>query len=301
MPSPTNPLARIYTLGKVLSIVILWLKKENQQELDPELVKDFINLACIDVAEILSGAGSDDYGKTATLSDQASSETTTIVTGASYTDGTKTVTKTSHGLTSADVGKRIAMWVSTTRAAITEIASITDDDNFTTVKSLNASVSGTLNYAIFSAHSTTNVDLSSYKIANITKIYDSTNKECVKVGDKNFDNIYRFTQKQNKVFWFKHGQSLFLHKGTSVDAFGTLTMYYNSYPQEVTEEADYLDIRDYYIPLVVAMAKNYCLEHLGITAPESLTNVITSKTREIRENIQREKALAEAKNQGATA
>ena len=86
--------------------------------------------------------------------------------------------------------------------------------------------------------------------------------------------------------------------GSSVSSFGTLTMYYNSYPQNVSEDEDYLDIRDNYIPLVTAMAKNYCLEHLGITAPEALTNIITTKTREIRENVLREKGLIEEKNRG---
>ena len=69
--APTKPLGKIYTLKKARSIIARWLKKETQEELAPELVDDLINLSILDVAEILSGAGSDDYGKTANITDAA--------------------------------------------------------------------------------------------------------------------------------------------------------------------------------------------------------------------------------------
>ncbi|MEM3091546.1 MAG: hypothetical protein QXD05_00210 [Candidatus Pacearchaeota archaeon] len=294
MPSPTQPLAKIYTLKMVVNTIILWLKKENQQELDPEIVKGFVNLATLDVAEIISGAGSDDYGKTAIINDQASSVTTNIIQNANYTDAARNINKNNHGLTANDVGKRISVWMGTTIAAIGEIEEIIDNNNFKITKALGQD--GIINYAVFSAHSTFTVDLSPYKIANITKITDSINKEVIKAGDREFDNLHRFDEKQNKVYWFKHGQYLYLYKGSNVQNIGTLTLWYTSYPQRVMNDDDYLDIRDNYIPLVVAKAKNYALEHLGMTAPESLTSLIDAKTREIRENILREKGLIEQKN-----
>ncbi len=295
MAFTVKPLGKIYTLKMVKNTVILWLKKENQQDLDPDVVAGFANLATLDVAEIISGAGSDDYGKTASITDQAASATATIVQSATYTDTTRNILKTAHGLTAADIGKRIALWLSTTRAAIAEIESITDVDNFIITKALGAP--GTVNYAVFSAHSTENIDLSVYKISNITKLTDSISKEVIKVGDKEFDNLARFDEKQNKIYWFKHGQYLYLYKGTNVAAYGDLTLWYNSYPQRVTEDTDFMDIRDNYIPLVIAKTKNMCLEHLGLAAPESLTNLIDQKTREIRESILREKGLIDQKNQ----
>lgn len=304
--APTKPLGKIYTLKKTRSIIIRWLRKETQGELAPELVDDFINLGVLDVAEILSGAGSEDYGKTGTITDDASAYTASVVVGDSYTNSTRTITKTDHGYTSADIGKRIAYFsdvgiaegsTPAPRICIAEIESITDDDDFVVTKAAGADMAS-VQYGVFSAHSETNVDISSYKIANITKIYDSISKEVIKVGDKEFDNLYRFDEDQNSCYWYKHGQYIYLYKGTSVDAWGTITMYYNSYPQifDADNETEYLDIRDMYSSLYIAKAKNYCLEHLGLSAPDSLTTQITGLTERYRDNILREKAEIDKKN-----
>jgi hypothetical protein len=300
MPAPTQPLGKIYTLKMARNLIIQWLKQEQQQDLDPDLVEGFLALAILDVAEIISGAGSDDYGKSADVTDAAGSTTTTLVAGSTYTHATRTVNKTAHGYTSADIGKRIAMW-SGSRAGVSWIESITDVDSFVTKQSFGANAS--IDFAVFPAHAETSIDLSSYKIANITKLVSSTVKEVVKVGDKQFDNLHRFEEKQNKVFYYKHGQYLFLYIGTDVSSAGTLTMYYNSYPQRVVgsdNDNEFLDIRDNYSALYIAKAKNYCLEHLNIAAPESLTNLIDSKSKEARDNILREKGIIEQKNLKAT-
>lgn len=298
MAYTVKPLGKIYTLSQVVQDIVLWTKKETQQELDPDFVKNLVNLAVMDVAEIISGAGSSDYSKDANISDEASSQTTTIIQSASYTDATRTVQKVGHGLTSVDVGKRIALWEGTSRAGISEIESIVDTSNFVVTKALGADVSGTLNYAVFSFHSETAVDLSNYRIAQVTKVYDSINKEVVEVGDKEFDNLYRFDTRKNKCYFNRRGQTLYLAKGSSVSSFGTLTMTYNSYPQKTEENDDFLDIRDMYIPLVILKAKNFVLEHLGEAPAEQFTNLIDNKTREIRENINREKEIAAQKNYG---
>lgn len=291
-----KPLGKIYTLSNLVNDIILWLRKETQEELDPEFVKNLINYSVMDVAEILSGAGNSDYSKDVVVSDEASSSTTSIVQSATYTDATKNVEKSTHGFTAADIGKRILLWSGTTRAGVAEIESITDENNFKITKALGEN--GTYNYAVLPAHSSPTVDLSQYRISNITKIFDSINKEVVETGDKEFDNIYRFPTKQNKCFYNVRGQNLFLAKGSQVDSFGTITMTYNSYPQKTTEDSDNLDMRDMYIPLVILKAKNFCLEHLGMTPPESLTNAIDQKSREVRENIQREKSIVLQKNVG---
>lgn len=289
----TKPLGKLFTLDGLVQTISLWLKKETEKELDPQFLKKLINLATMDVAEIISGAGSDDYGRTAVISDQASSVSTSIVQSATYTDTSKNILKTTHGLTAADVGKRIAVWIGTTRITIAEIATIEDVDNFTITKALGTD--GTVNYAVFSAHSTTNVDLSTYQLSNITKIVDSTNYEVKKVGDVEFDNLHRFDTNSDKVAYFKHGQTLFLWSGDDV-TLGTLTMFYNGYPQETTEDDDYMDIRDMYIPLVIAKAKNYAMEHLGMITPDVMQQIIDRKTSEVRENIQREKEVINQKN-----
>jgi hypothetical protein len=294
MPYTVNPLGKLFTMNDIVTDITLWVRKETQKDLDSNFVKNLVNYAVADVAETLSGAGSHDYSKDVNISDAASSATTLIVQSATYTDATRNVLKTTHGLVAADIGKRIAIWIGTTRAAIAEIESITDVNNFVITKALGGN--GTANYAVFSSHSSTTINLSQYRISNVTKVYDSINKEVVEHGDKDFDNIYRFPTKQNKCYYNVRGQYMYLYKGTDVSAFGDLTMTFNGYPQITTEDDDNLDIRDMYIPLVILKAKNFCLEHLGQTAPESLTNAIDQKSREVRENIQREKEIAAKKN-----
>lgn len=296
MSYTVKPLGKLYTLIYVVNNIILWLRKETQKDLDPDFVKVLVNLSVLDVAEILSGAGSSDYSKDVNITDQAASFTTTIKQSATYTNSTRNVFLTTHGLTASDIGKRIAIWIGTTRAGIAEIESITDADNFVITKALGGD--GTANYAVLSFHSSPTVDLSTYNIAQVTKILDSVNGEVVEKPDKVFDNIYRFPTWQNKVFYNVRGQYLHLKQGTEVAAIGDLTMSYNSYPQKTEEDADQLDIRDMYLPLVTLKAKNYCIEHLGLVPPESLTNAIDQKSREVRENIQKEKELANIKSQG---
>jgi hypothetical protein len=294
MPSgPTKPLGLIYTQKMAVNTIILWLKKENQTELDPTFVAGIVNLSIIDVAEIISGAGSDDYGKTAIITDLSSSISRTIVTGATLSVANN-ILSDSHGLTSANVGQRIVLWLGTTFSAIATITSVVDTNNFT-ISNLAIAGNPSINYAVLSAYSTPNVDLSQYPLSNITKIVDSISNEVIKVGDREFDNLYRFDEKQNKLYWFKHGQTLFLYKGTNVPAFGTLTLFYNSYPQQTYNDSDNLDIRDMYVPLVIAKAKNSCLEHLGVEPPESLQTTIDSKTANIRDNILRERQTIEQK------
>src|SRR5690606_28364064 len=111
-----------------------------------------------------------------------------------YTDATRNIQQAGHNLTSADVGKRTSIWIGATRAAIAEIELIIDSANFRISKALG--IDGIANYAVFSAHSSSTVDISSFQLSNITKIYDSINKEIIKVGDKEFDNLYRFDEKQ---------------------------------------------------------------------------------------------------------
>lgn len=301
---PIKPLGRIWTLKMVVDTILQWLREETQQRLDPEFVKTLVNVAINDTAEFLSGAGSDDYGRTAFLNDILSNVSASVKNNGVYTDSLRRITRTSHGLTSGDIGKRIVYITSlptegpNDRCVITEIEEIIDANNFRVKIAAGVDIPN-IRYAVFPTHTAMSVDLSPYRISNITKITDTVTGEVIKVGDREFDNLQRFTEKQNKVYYFQHGQVLYLYKGTRVTNIGTLTMFYNSYPQLFTDENSLLDIKDNYVPLVIATAKNYCLEHLGLAASEQLNNVIDAKKREIKENILREKSIIEQKNQNS--
>lgn len=295
--SPTNPLATIYTIDAIVKTIAQWLKQESQEELDLEFIKTLVNIAILNVSETISGAGGDDYYKSVVIANSSSSVSAIIVTGRSYTDATKTISSPSHGFTSADIGKRIALWNGTTKAMIATIASITDTNFFTIDQAFGADIAGTVSYSVFSQFSDTSINLSSYPILDIIKITDSINKEVVFTSAKSFDNLSRFPEKQNKIYYTKLGQFLFFFIGTSISAVGTWTMWYNSYPQKVMNDGDYVDIRDSYVPLVIELSKQYCLQHLNINVPDTITQAIENKTASMRDNILKRQALTMQKSE----
>lgn len=291
-------LGKIFTVKNVVDTVLLWLREEMQGDLEPNLVKNFANLAVMEEAEKIAAVNTDDYGKTASVTESAANVTTTIVTGVNYTDINKTITSPGHGLTTSDVGKRIIVQAGSppTRIGIGEIASITDTDNFVLKDAFGLTViDSTLTYAILSQHASLTIDLSGYKIMNIVKLYSTVHKEVKKLGDIEADNIERNDFKASKVYWYKHGETIFLVIPAGQTA-GALTLFYNSYPEKKTSDTDYFDIRDNYIPQVIRRTKQYCLEHLGITPPESLTNIIEQTSEINKKNDMDRRAAIEAEN-----
>ena len=303
--TPVKPLGRIWTLKMVVDTILQWLKQETQEKLDPEFVKTLVNVAISDTAEFLSSANSDDYGKVANFNSISSSVSNNVRINATYNNSNRTIIRASHGLTSNDVGKRIVyfslkapneMEGTNTIFVIAEIERIVSNDSFTVTKPAGVNINPAA-YVVFSSHTDMTIDLSDLRVINITKITESNTGEVIKTGDKEFDNIKRFPEKQNKIYYHTHGQTLYLYKGERVGNIGTLTLYYNSYPQLFTDDNSFLDIRDNYVPLVIATAKVYCLEHLGLGQAEHLHQFIDNKKKEIRENINRERMAIAMKNQ----
>lgn len=297
--TPVRPLGKIWTLGQVGKTLEQWLQKETQKELNPEFVKTLINVAVGDVAEFLSGAGIGDYIKIYTINDQASSIANPVA-GATYTNSTKTITKTAHGLTTADIGRRIVYIDGSSLGAIpavviAEIEDITDEDNFV-VSIARGSDMSTVEYAVFSAHSTTNIDLAAYRVAEVVKLTDSITKQIRKIGSEAFENHARYPERQKEIVWYTAGDYLFIRKGDDITMFGTLQMHIASYPQLFTDEDSKLDIRDMYVPsLVIPQAKLNCIEHLQMTAKIS-SQELDSKKRELRDNILKEKQAIQERN-----
>lgn len=254
-------LSKIFTVGNVVKTVLLTLKQADQGELEPELVKNFANLAVFEIANEISKVTTD-YGKTSDVTDASTNVSTSVVTGANYANATKLVTKASHGLTSNDVGKRIILIISG-RYAIFNIAHIYTANTFSITGEFGVSVvDDTLSYVVLSNHSNTTIDLSSLQIMNITKLYSSTLKEIPMLEEVEADNIHRNDFKVvNKAFWFQHGEYIFITNPESV-SLGTLKLFYNEYPSKKTSDSEYFDIRDNYIPQVIKRTVEICIEHL---------------------------------------
>lgn len=184
---PVKPLGKLFTLISVVNTILLWLKQDLQSELEPELVKSFVNLAIIDVSETPAVKESDDYGQIVKLPTQTS----------------------------------------------------------------------------------TVYDLYSYNLSGIAKIVSTTAGEVISLDSSEIENISRYPDKQNKIYWNKIGMNLSLYIGIGISNRGDLNMYYKTLPQLHTLDNELLDIRDNYISLIIARAKDYCKEHLGLAVPQT--------------------------------
>jgi hypothetical protein len=257
--------------------------------LDTEL-NDFIHLAICDLAELLNAAKYPDYGVPVVINTVSPGG---IVTGATYTSSTNNIQQTSHGFTSADIGKLIAFQYSTTFQAVAKIVSITDANNFIVSNGFGSSTY-TINYCTFTASQSITIDISSYRLDTITKVVDSINGLVVPADDNDIENYSTMDQKQYNVFWDRIGDTLYLYKGTHVASLGTLTLFYNRLPIKATLSTDYLDIRDKYMKLALDKAKILVYETLKQQPPENLTSTTNTSVAAIRQGIQDEARAAQS-------
>lgn len=128
------------------------------------------------------------------------------------------------------------------------------------------------------------VDLASLanSVDKVIKLFDSANGLILPAGDYEFDNIINIPQKQKNVWYIQFGEKIFLLYGTGATQIGTVTLFYYRQPTMVSADGDYVDMKDKYVPLLVAKAKNLIYEQLRMAPPESLTNMIEQKSAEIR-------------------
>ncbi len=275
-------LSKNYTHKNISSLVRDLANEVAPDKIQPDTITAIINKNTLDIAEQLNGASAPDYGTTGTITDAASSVLASYVTGASYTSGTKNILKTTHTLTSADVGKRVAYWIASSKICVTEIVSIVDANNFTVLHDLAVTGSGTINYAVFSAHSTTNVDVSGLKIDKIIKIKDSISGLVSERKDLEFENLSTIDTFENSVFFNHFGETLFLFKGSGVTIWGTLTLYYYRLPTAVSADGDYIDMRDKYIPLLIDKCKLEVYERGSFAPPKELSLSVENRVQAIR-------------------
>lgn len=289
-------LSKDYTLKILRGIVILWQQKLSISELDTDLVDDFINLAVGDTFQEQADQIMEDYGRTQILADASAAFNAAAVQTGVFTTLTKNILKTAHGLTATDIGKRIIMGKSVTGTGvvsyltIANIVSIIDADNFTVSHTPGIDIptggpANTFFYALLPSHSSASLDLSGLHLYRVRKLIDSISGEVIEVQDaREFENLSRYPQKQNKIYFYVHGETIHLFKGSNITAYGTLTLHYFGYPAKPATEDDYLDIKDYHIPVVIQKTQNYIIAHLSrqsINAFDPGSASKSEKTREI--------------------
>lgn len=281
-------LSKIYTLTKLRSLIRDLANQVATAELQNDTILEIINKNTLDIAEQLNGASAPDYGTTGVITDATSSYAATVVQGGAYNATTGVITKSAHGLTSADIGKRIVLWDDgdpITKIVITEITAITDSANFVTriISGASSIASPECDYAVFSVHSTANIDISSLKVDKIIKIKDSVSGLVSEKKDLAFENLSGISTYSNSVFYNHFGETLFLFKGSNVTSWGTLTLYYYRYPTLLAAEGDYVDMRDKYVPLLIEKSVSDVYIRGNLVPPKEISSGVENKTQLIRQ------------------
>ena len=295
-------LSKSYTRAIIAGLVRDLADEIAPNKIQPDTLYAIINNNTLDIAEQLNGASAPDYGETSVISDAASSYVATVKGSGGYTYSTRTITEVGHPIVTADVGKRIVFWDATadpsTKVAIAQIESITDADNFvvTVANGVSDITTPNCDYAVFSRHSTTNVDLSSLKIDKIIKVVDATEGLVSEKKDLEFENLSNNTMYVNSVFYNYYGETLFLFKGSSVSAWGTLTLYYYRLPAFVTADGDYIDMKDNYIPLLIDKCYIDVYARGKMQPPQTILDNIKNATANIRSiNAEKEAVITDRK------
>jgi len=254
---------------------------------------------------MLNTASHPDYMQTAVLNEDPNGVATYApLTVTSWDSASETLTISSHGFTSSDVGKIVILALTDIAYDVTGIAygyisSIPDGNTIILTNGFEDDEPGTNGLHIYAlvgeAYSYTNnkleCSISSLNIDRIIKIVDSVNGLVVNAGDLEIEGITYFSVdkpgnslKQKDMFYTVNGETISIYKGTSIDNPGTLTMYYYRQPNLVVNSTDYIDVKDKYMSLVISKAKNLLYEQLQTNPPESLTNLIEQKSAIIRAN-----------------
>lgn len=288
-------LSQNYTLSKVINEIKLLTRKlgSNSKILQPDLI-NMINRNTLRIAAMMSNAQDPYYQQKVTVN-SISEKMTNVLAEAVYTNSTKNIYKLSHGLDSGDVGKQILIEYDiptpvTSFLAISEIVSITDNNNFVIKDSLGFNCDPIV-YGVLSFSLAETIDISSYKVDTIIKLMDSVNGEIGLVGDSTIEYIASMDESANSVFYNQVGHSLELKRGSNVSGLGTLTLHYYRIPNLASALTDKIDLSDKYIPLLIDTCKYEVYEILGAPAPQDLIN----KTSALREaEATRQKGIAVA-------
>lgn len=278
-------LSKSYTFSYLESFLRVLTAQVALDDIQSKTLMKIVNKNTLDIAEMLNGATAPDYGATQVLGDVGINYSETEVLADSYTNATKTVGKTAHGLTNADIGRRILLHTEIPGiAGISTIASVPTSSTFIIADTQHASLgSGALYYFVLSRHSGAHLDISTLKIDKIIKLVDGTNGLVGPQKDFPFENLANMDDYDKSIFYSHFGELLILFKGSGIPAWGTLTLYYYRLPTLVTEDADYIDMKDKYIPLLIDKCKLELYELANKLAPKELSQSVDSKTQLIRQ------------------
>jgi len=278
-------ISKNYTLKKIKSLLRILTRQLGVKSLQDKEITSIVNYNLLDLAALLNGAQNPFYQDKTVLADAASSASTPVIASASYANATKRITHTGHGITSADIGKRIALLGDSGLAhymGIGTVTAIISTSIFEVSFALGADIAiNYLSYVVLPAHSSSFLDLSTLKIHKIVKLVDSINGEVAPAGDSDFEKLADFDEYSESVCYNHVGETLELFKGSDVASWGTLTLHYYRTPNLLSADTDYVDLKDDYIGLLIDKCKLVIYEIAKQAAPQDLSNSVLMKTKEL--------------------
>lgn len=280
-------LSKTYTRKALKDIIVRSLDiLDSSNDID-SLLNDYLNFAVSEIAELLADAKQPDYG----FSEVIAFNDDTVATvfggsGTTFVQSTKVLTTpTGGGFTFIPGQLLIGFESGDFQFSFGKVVSVsTVGLNYVVVTSLDHADSSALQFLAHPVYDFgTPFDLQDLTkaIDRVIKLVSSTSGLIPEKKLEEFEYLSGLSTRQNSLFFAEFGQKLYLFKGSDVASTGTITIYYYRLPTPMTADSDYIDIKDKYIPLVTAKAKQYVLEQKGKTAPESLTQIINSKTIQI--------------------
>jgi hypothetical protein len=132
-------------------------------------------------------------------------------------------------------------------------------------------------------------------IDRVIKVTDTGSNLIAERKDFEFENLKSIDSFKRSVMFNHFGETLYFFTGSLTTLSPTVNLYYYRQPTVATSSADYLDVRDKYIPLVIAKAKASVYEQLNTTPPEALTEVIKSRVAEIKQSTGEKVAVIDAR------
>jgi len=271
-------LSTIFTVKKIIDTIRVIIDEIMPGKIQNETIINYINLAIIDICDLLNSIQAPDYGMTATLSTPTYASTGYITTPLIFTPAV--IKGSAIATTALTVGERY------------RIVTLGSQD-FTIIGAEYSEIG--IEFIATATGTTGTVEKVVSGIDKIIQIYDSINGLLVESKDAEYFNLPNIPQKQKNMFWNWFGQKIRIYKGTGLTRSGSISVDYYRLPVLCTLESDPIDLSDKYITLLLSKVKALVYEQLKVQAPEQLTAQIDSKIQQVKNSELEETASIKAK------
>jgi hypothetical protein len=127
-------------------------------------------------------------------------------------------------------------------------------------------------------------NLGSVNIFDVVKVVDATNGNAVRLSSKEFASFANNPNYDNSVIIEYAGESMFLGKGSSISAFGTLTMTYDEKPTTITAATDTVDLPEEYVDMMIQELIRWDLNHISKPIPEQWEHPLKTLEEDFKRN-----------------